>query len=329
MDVNSPENARLLRNCMAIEYHRLKGRSDCETPEIKSKIQNYLRLYQILTAENAEILLQTQTDNLADFSHYMLSTPPKDILKKYTDLTKQSMIDSNCYDKAKFQTFKNNFYADFEKDSEKAPEAKHSQYCTSNMKTDLQTLDYLFQANKASFMSLEQLRDFSGQFRDAVKNLGQHKFQQHYDTVGKKIMDMQISSEQQKKSQATYIVDLSLLDGQNQLSKETFQDTAPAFQSFATDFQNLCYAYLEGDKFANLPLEENPSTNDYSSVIKEQMKIFQECYQKLEKTAHLKLNISPQGKVIFSAETSYESERETDIACDAPTIEDDSILSLG
>lgn len=324
MDVNSPENAKLLRNCIAIICHMLEGRSDSKSPEIQNKIQNYLKLSQLLTSENAEALLKKQTENLTDFSTYMLSTPVKDILKKYTDLTKQSMLASDSYDEEKFNRFKKNFYAGFEKylDSPKGQEPIPSQYCTSSMKTDLQTLDYLFQANKAPFMSLPQLKDFSAQFRDAVKSLGQHKFQQHFDTVGKTIVNMQISSEQSKNSQAIYSVDLSLLDGQNQLSEASFRESEPAFQSFATDFQNLCYAYIEGDKFANLSLEENPSTNDYSSVIKQQMQIFQECYKKLEKMSHLKLNISPQGKVIFSASTHYTPERETDIACDAPTIDD-------
>lgn len=300
MDLNSRETIKLLRDCIAIELRRMEGMPHSKSPEMLNKIQLYKTLFHdVLKVENAEIILQkNQTGDLAEFSKYMLSTPPKDILEKYTNLTKQSMLDSGTYTDEKFNHFKNAFYAELKGTTYlQEPEEETSIYLTPDMEENLNTLNELFHTNQPHTMSPEKFKTFSKQFRDIVKHLGKSKFQQYFDTKHQTVSDMQISYEPSEEAQKVYQINLSLLDEKEQETQRIFKEQIPAFPELATYFQNLCYAYLEADTYSNETLPDTVS-------IKKQMNTFSKCYQKLEQMLNLKMNISSDNTIIFSYETN-------------------------
>ena len=198
MDLNSLENIRLLRNCIAIEIQKIQDSDHSESLEMQNKINNYTNLFHLLIRADAKNVLQSQIGDLAKLGAYMLSTPPEEILKKYENIVKQSMLDTNTYDEKKFNRFKDAFYADF-KESKK----EQQQSCPNidgNLTSTMNDFQKLFKNQKSCNMSPSQFRDFSAQFKNLVSTFGKDKFQQYFKPFGQTVTDMQISYDTDRKS---------------------------------------------------------------------------------------------------------------------------------
>lgn len=304
MDLNSLENIRLLRNCIAIEIRKIKAGENSESLEMQNKINNYSNLFHLLIKEDPKSVLQIQTGDLKKFSEYMLSTPPEEIFEKYINIVKQSMLESNTtYDEEKFNEFKDAMYSDFEgnKQEQMHPDQNTGENLTStNIMNDLKKL---FETHKSRSMSAAQFRDFSAQFKTLVRIFGKNKFQQYYEAFGQTVTDMQLSYDTTNHSKKAYQTTLTLSDKTGMTSRCTFNEPAPASLELAKPYQNLCYSYLEADKYSAI----DTSLLDQTSIRK-QMDTFTKCYKNLKEMAPLIIHIR-DNKIIISGKSHCEVEK--------------------
>ncbi len=301
MDLNSLENIRLLRNCIAIEIQKIQDSDHSESLEMQNKINNYTNLFHLLIRADAKNVLQSQIGDLAKLGAYMLSTPPEEILKKYENIVKQSMLDTNTYDEKKFNRFKDAFYADF-KESKK----EQQQSCPNidgNLTSTMNDFQKLFKNQKSCNMSPSQFRDFSAQFKNLVSTFGKDKFQQYFKPFGQTVTDMQISYDTTNYSKKTYQTTLTLSDTTGMTSRCAFKETAPASLDLAKPYQSLCFSYLEADKCSAI----DTSLLDQNSI-KKQMDIFSQCYKNLKDMVPLIINIR-DNRIIISRESDCEIEK--------------------
>ncbi len=301
MDLNSLENIRLLRNCIAIEIQKIQDSDNSESLEMQNKINNYTNLFHLLIRADAENVLQSQIGDLAQLGTYMLSTPPKEILEKYTNIVKQSMLDTNTYDEKKFNRFKNAFYADFKENTKEQQQPNPN--TDGNLTSTMNDFQKLFENHKPYNMSPSQFRDFSAQFKHLVSAFGKDKFQQYFDPFGQTVTGMQISYDTTNHSKKTYQTTLTLLDSTGMKSSRAFRETAPASLELAKPYQNLCYSYLEADKYSAI----DTSLLDQTSI-KKQMDTFTKCYRNLKDMVPLIINIR-DNRIIISGKSDCEIEK--------------------
>jgi len=90
----------------------------------------------------------------------------------------------------------------------------------------------------------------------------------------------------------------------------------------ANYYQNLCYSYLESNKFANI----NEDLLN-SEIILEKMSTFKDCYTKLEQLMQkCKITIA-NNSIFYSSESEIEPEKEEILeACDSKTTDDELVI---
>ena len=120
------------------------------------------------------------------------------------------------------------------------------------MQTSLENLHMLIKKANPKSMSTSQFKDFSNQFRNLTYTLGRQKFQQYFDTKNQTIQNMQISYNANQNKKSTYQTDFTLLDSASQESHITLEEAASTSGFTSTYYQNLCYAYLEANKYSNI-----------------------------------------------------------------------------
>lgn len=315
MDLNSLENIRLLRNCIAIEIQKIQDSDNSESLEVQNKINNYTNLFHLLIRADAENVLQSQIGDLAELGAYMLSTPPKEILEKYTTIVKQSMLETNTYDEKKFNRFKDAFYADYKENKKECQQP--SPNIDGNLTSTMNDFQKLFESHKSYTMSAAQFRDFSVDFKNLVRTFGKNKFQQYFEAFGQTITDMQISYDTTNYSKKTYQTTLTLSDTTGMTSRCAFKETAPASLDLAKPYQTLCYSYLEADKYSAI----DTSLLDQASIRK-QMDTFTKCYKNLKDMVPLIINIR-DNRIIISRESDCEVEKTPQEKTSTPDMEEE------
>lgn len=261
MDLHSPKNRILLKNCIVVKRKELKLAE--ETPEIQDELSYYFNLYLMVKSDDTENLMATLKDSTLqqkyiDFNNHVLLTPAKELAEEYLDLTQSLMQKNNAYSEADFDNLKKAFYIGNEdliplektKNSDELEEeitANPPQpYLTQEEEKYLIAMKRLFQQYRSQSISAEQLKAFSLQFRDLTLALGKSKFEQTFAKEHKKIMDMHISYEQSNSSKPVYKTDFILLDSENRQTTQSVSE--PASQFIATAYSALCCSYLEANK---------------------------------------------------------------------------------
>lgn len=323
MDVYSLEDIKIVRDCIAIEIKKIQSDPNLDKVTVQHKINEYTFLFHdlIKNAENAQSILQNQTNDLKEFCQYILSTPKKDLLVQYTETTKLAMIQSNTFSQEKFDKFKETFWNGFkelnsENNFEEEPEAEiPSIHLTDYMKANSEMLDELLKNNKQQNLSPHQFKNFSLKFKETTKLLGISKFQQYFDQLNKKIFDMYISYDNSDAAKLLYKTDFTLLEHDSTQSHLSLTETIPGLPELSDFYQNLCFSYLEADKFSKI--DENKLNNE---IIRNQMNIFSKCNKKLKEMLNWKINLTPDNRVIFSYESCYSTE-----LCNTQELDDNSI----
>ncbi len=251
MDLHSPKDKILLKNCIVVKLNQLRleeNKPNADVSAIMDEISYYENLRQILMADDTELLISTlnhsiSKDSYIKFNKHILTVSPKELAKEYIELTKSLMLENNVYSIEKFEELKQAFY----KGNENLAESSQN-VLTEEEKKQMANIDLLFQQHQSAPLSALQFKTFATQLRDLIKQLGINKFQKSFDKTGKQIVDMQISYDTSEFSKPVYKTDFSLLDLEHQLTHEFVH--APASRSGFTSnyYQTLCYTYLEADK---------------------------------------------------------------------------------
>ncbi len=261
MDLHSPKNRILLKNCMVVKRHELKLAE--ETPEIQDELSYYFNLYQILKSDDIEKLMATLKDftlkeKYLAFNHHILSTSATDIAEEYMRLTETLMRQNNAYSQTDFNNLKKAFYKGNEdlmsfdktknlKELEEETEQNSAQnYLSQNEEKYLSALGNLFRKFPSQSISVEQFKDFSAQFMDFTMALGMSKFEQAFAKEHKKILDMHISYDHPNSSKPVYKTDFILLDSENRQTTQSVSE--PASKFISTAYSALCCSYLEANK---------------------------------------------------------------------------------
>lgn len=275
-------------------------------------------------------------DNFKAFSQNVRTLSSKDFSQEYIDLIKTLMEENEVYSDEKFDELKKAFYKgneDLNPDNNKTslenyeeePEQENvSNYLTDDMKISLDKLNQLTRQNPKT-ISASDFKKLSAQFSDITLALGISKFQQSFDEQGKTIEDMNISYDTTQNEKSVYKADFTLSDSSSKESHLTITEPASTTGFSSTYFQNLCYSYLEANKYANI----DESLLD-STIISSKMSDFREGYKKLDEMM-TKCKITIAGKSIFySSESEIEpSELDLDVACNSePSIPSDKEIEI-
>lgn len=319
MNLDSTQDIILLRNCIVIKINKLK--LDMTNPNIdflatKTALDNYTKLLEHLNNSDSENVINIlhnsiQTEDFSQFSKHILSTPSKEIAQEYIDLTEELMKNNNSYSEEKFKELKTAFYKGNEHlnpdnkildEYEEEPESNQfSTHLTEDMKISLDTLNKLIKQNHSKSMSPTQFKNFVSQFKDIVKLLGISKFQQYFNEKNQTITDMNIFYDTDEYSRTVYKTDFTLADRTSQESHVTLQEPASKSGFISNYYQNLCYSYLEADKYSKI--DENALSAD---TISDKMNTFKECYKKLEEMmSKCKITIS-NNSLFYLSESEIE-----------------------
>lgn len=344
MDLYSPQNRILLKNCIIVKLKHLNiklnqlendSASSEKISNMEDMISYYANLYEILKVNDTQRLLATihdtiQEENLADFNESVIKNSPSDIAQEYIDLTKSLMEENDVYSTEKFEELERAFYkgnehllktVDYET-LEEEPVLEQSQttnYLTNEMKTSLHNLQELLEQNKNSnTMTPFGFKNFSLQLREFVKDLAKYKLEQAYE---KKIQEDSLEIEYDNKTaRPTYRIHLSLAESPTQVENLTVPASTSGFIS--TSFQNLCYTYLEAKKYSTT----NETLLD-SSIIATKMSAFRDSCNLLTETMS-KFCFSISNGHIFQKGYSNFTPEEKDIACDSPTSNDENEIDI-
>ncbi len=260
MDLHSPKNRILLKNCLVVKRHALKLAE--ETKSTIDELSYYFNLYQILQSDDVETLMATLKNSALEekyiaFNQTILSTPAKDIAREYVALTKSLMQENNAYSDKKFEDLQAAFYKgnedllDTDKSEhtqiwEEEPSYELSQdYLTEEQQNYLDAMGNLLRQNSPQTMNPNQLKDFASQFSKLSFALGKSKFEQTFAEEGKTILAMQITCHTLDSLKTVYETSFTLLDAQNHETHQSIHELASTSISTLTSYQTLCYSYLE------------------------------------------------------------------------------------
>lgn len=320
MDLHSPQDKTLLKNCIVVKLQQLKLTQKEPTLENIDEISYYENLYQVLKDDDTDILLSilNDTEKYNAFNQHILLASAKDIANDYLDLTKSLLLENNVYSDENFEKLKKAFLNGNENLSssdktknlnELEEEPEISTYVTKEMQELLDKLSELFKENHPKSMSGADFKNFTSRFKDLTKKLGICALQSNFDGAKQTIQDMQIFYEQPTELAPVYKVDLTLCDNTTQkLSHSTLTERANASGYISTYFQSLCYSILEAQKYST----KSEDLLD-SSIITNKMNSFAECYRKLKDMTKCKLNILPNNTVAPSAMAADEPSRDLDM----------------
>ncbi len=262
MDLHSPKDKILLKNCIIVKLQQLKLVD--QTPEIIDDISYFENLYQILKTDETETLIATLNDTTLQkkhtaFNQHILLTPPKELAQEYVTLTKSLMLANNAYSDEKFEDLQAAFYkgnedlivsSDRTKNSyelEEEPSDLPQNYLTQEQTNYLHSLDNLLKQNKPQNMSIEDFKAFSLQYKNLILALGKSKFEQTFAEEGKKVIDMAIAARTLEESKTVYETDFTLLDTNNETTHQVIRELASSSIPTLTAYQTLCYSYLEAN----------------------------------------------------------------------------------
>lgn len=311
MDLNSIENQKLLRNCLAVKIKILQqdlDKSNIDSVSKQKELNYYTQIYQNFIMGNFEAVVY-MLESTPDGKHILL-TSPKDLACEYIDLVKNIMENSSP---EKFEKFKQAFLEGNESlnanhqtyEYEEEPEENSiSDYLTEDMKNYLHKLEKLV---SHKILTPSQFRNFATQFRDITKILAHSKFQQSFDKLGKTITQMDILYEKNETNIPIYKTNFTLLNANSYEEYLTLSEPAPQSGFISTYYQSICYSYLEADKCSK--------KNDFSldaNTISNQMTIFKKCYTNLTDMSKCEFKIV-NGKIIPLDHRNYEPSLEINI----------------
>lgn len=322
MNLDSIQNITLLKNCIVVKIQQLNlqiQESKEHSPKEQKTLESYKQFLELLKNSDGSSIQEllnhpVYSEDLAEFSKHILSTPAASIAEEYIDYTKQMLMEHNVYSEDKFQELVTAFYKGNETlnpDYQIQEEPEDSVHLTETMKASLEKLHRLVKQNPKT-MTPEQFQDLSGQFRDITKSLGINKFQQHFSEQGQTITNMEISKDVNDAYSPVYRIDFTLLDSNSKESHFSLQEPASQSGFIANYYQNLCYTYLESDKCSKMnKVLLTPPT------ILNKMKTFKECYSKLDAMmSNCKITISPNNTIIYSSESEIEPSKLNDYITD-------------
>lgn len=310
MKLDSEKNLRLLRNCIIIELIE----SAVNKTYKEDLYQTYANLFELCKKGDFDTVrsqIYSQNGVLTNFSKYILETPEQEISQNYRNLA-EHILNMEQFEIAKqgFDITNTSYTQNFE-ELEDEPEKNHfSNHSTEVMQKSLNELKELFYQHSPHTMSVQQFKSFCERFKTLTYTLGKNKFQQYFDTKAQTIQEMQISYNTANNQKTIYTMDFTLSDSSFQESHLTLQTPASNSGFAQTYFQNLCYSYLEADKYTKL--DEN-SLN--SHIISSKMNDFKECYNKLnEMVTNCKITISGNS-IFYSSESEIEPTEQALEAC--------------
>lgn len=270
MDLHSPKDKILLKNCILVKLQQLKLEKDKPNVDFLSiinEISYYENLYQLLKSDDTETLISTLNDAISKeryiaFNKQIFSASRKDLAEEYIDLTRSLMVEKSDYKgeelEQKFNELKDAFYKGnedlidsgktknvHELEEEPSSDLTHN-FLTETQKEHLSKLELLFKQYDPKAMSSTEFNEFSEHFRDLVKLLGISKFQPFFDEKEEKIIDMQIYRTSEF-SRPMYKTEFSLANASGTLYPE-FVYTPASTSGFTSDFyQTLCHSYIEAN----------------------------------------------------------------------------------
>lgn len=266
MDLHSPQDRILLKNCIIVKIKQLHfdmHKPNADFSATKKAIDYYSKLKELLESDNTENLIATlntsidSTDYL-NFNQYILSTPAKDIANEYLDLTKSLLLENGMYSDENFEKLKSAFLSGNENlnpsektrnlnELEEEPEA--STYITQETQELLDKLSKLFKGNQPKNMSGANFKSFVSQLKDLTKKLGISALQPNFDKTNQTIQDMQIFYEKPADSGPVYKVDLTLCDNlSRKLSHTTLTERANASRLYFDLFSKFMLFLLRNPK---------------------------------------------------------------------------------
>ena len=348
MDLTTQQDKILLKNCILVkirqlelELDKLKKKSTLlDTSNIENEISLYENLYQLLKADDTVGLQATlnhykNTDSIRQFSIEVLSNEsPKEFAEKYVNLTKDLMHEYNVYSDDDFESLKKAFYqgtnikySDTSKDVKDLEEEPNHEsnfvHSTPEEEEILTELSHLVKQAKTQHLTADEFKQLSAQFRDFTKLLGINKFQHFFDDKNKTVSDMDISYDTTTHKRPYYSTNLEITDNNGNITEINISEPASNSGFSSTYYQNLCYAYLEADKFANI----DTGIID-SDIIASKATTFDNCYRKLEEMV-LKCNMKiKDGRIFYHAKSSFEPSDELTIPTSDHTLEANNITSI-
>lgn len=330
MDLYSPQNRILLKNCIIIKLKQLNIKlnqlENASTPknefeDTENTISYYTNLYEMLKNDDTESLVTTIHDSMyeEEFNKRIMNHSSKEIAQEYIDLTKSLIEENYVYSAEKFEELKRAFYKGNEHllkttsyatlEEEPSSEASAiTNYLTDEMKISLNDLQELLEQNKnLNTITPFGFKNFSLQLKEITKNLTKYKLEQAYE---KKIADESFAIEyDHKTARPTYRIELALTETPTQIEHLVVPASTSGFIS--TPFQNLCYTYLEAKKYSTT--SENLLD---SSIITQKMLAFRDSCKLLSKTMSDSCFTISNGHIIPKAHASYEPELSNEVACD-------------
>lgn len=299
MKLNTLEDLTLFRNCTILKIIELQSQNS--DPELINKYSELLELSKSGDIENVREKLNSLIDEVSDFcKSFSDDTPVRDIAKNYKSLAKK-ILSQEQYEKIEDSFLPYSSDLNNQTYEEEPEEQISSDYSTAYMKRFLQKLHHLVHAHNPKTMSVSNFKNFATQFRDITLALGISKFQQYFDTQNKTIKDMKISFAVTPSQRPVYQTDFILSDSNSQQSHLSLEEPASTSGFSSTYYQNLCYSYLEANKYALI--DENSLD---PNIIPEKIATFRECYKKLdEMMKKSKITISNRS-IIYSSESNIE-----------------------
>ncbi len=336
MDLHSPKDKILLKNCIAVKLHMLKLAE--ESPTIEDEISYYENLRQILKADDTDLLFCTLKDTHFDetyrvFNQHILSTPAKEIAQEYIHLTKSLMLENGVYSDQKFEELKSAFFRGNEDliDTAKTKNANQLEeepdnedtpnYLTKDEENYLKLLSNLLDTTNAKTISATDFKAFSEQFSAITLALGKSKFEQTFQKKGKHILDMQIAYNASDFSKPVYKTDFTLLDKENTKTTHSIREIASTLDfSSKTSYQTLCYSYLEASQAAKI----DETLLDRNTILSK-MATFSKCYQNLATKMPTCLFEVSEHSIIYLGVSNCMPNHELDIPCQKPQLDEPSL----
>lgn len=317
MDLYSPKDKILLKNCIVIKLKYLElaaGKTNENVPETENEISYYSNIYEILKSDNTELLISTIKDSIdkqlfVEFNKNILTKPAKDLAEEHVNLTKNLMKENNVFSEEKFEELKKAFYKENEylipekksDEYEEEPEIINTNHLTNDMQNCLDNLNHLIRRFNPKTMSISDFKQFAEQLKNLTFDLGKQKFQQYFDTQNQTIKDMKISYSTTKMQKPVFKTDFTLLDSDSGQSNLIIEESASNSGFTSTYYQNLCYTYLEANKYSFIDDDLLDTNMIYNTTHN-----FKECCKKLEDMAtKCKITIS-NNSIFYSSESEIE-----------------------
>ena len=313
MTLDSVENVELLRICTLVKMIELeKNRNNPEftyNNELRSLYSNLFETLKNYNIKDVNIILN-QLAQFSDFSEHIFNDTPQSIAEKYLGVAEDVLTDEQ------FNKVKHMF-------SSYITHPNNNKSTNSSDRTILaylKQLQTLFKSGYSKKLSASQFKEFSRNFRDLSMCIGECKLEQAFNRNNQTISDMQISYDASDVSKPLYKIDLDLLDRSSKRSHTQLVEKASTSGFISTYPQNLCYSYLEANKYSQ-------SSDELltEEIIARKMSIFRDCSKNLEAMANCQLNIlnnSIKVSVQMSTEPSKELPHQEAVPASVPSREE-------